>query len=157
MLLSLVLVSLTVKQDDNGQLCLTRCLAIGTFLFYPRRSCGLRAHEALVDGVFLDHRCILTADIHESLGGCFIKPKDRSGEKQIWALAQRHSHRLAGLDPEFPGGDRLCQDNAGALIPIASDSRGNQPDIIFSRLTLRAASQERYALFTSTWKISLLI
>ena len=68
MLLSLVLVSLTVKQDDNGQLCLARCLAIGTFLFYPRRSCDLRAHEAFVDGVLLDNGSIFPADIHESLG-----------------------------------------------------------------------------------------
>ena len=67
MLLSLVLVSLTVKQDDDGKLCLPRCLAIGTFLFYPRRSCGLRAHEAFVNGVFLDHGRIFPADIHEGL------------------------------------------------------------------------------------------
>ena len=95
--------------------------------------CAGHIQEAFVDGVFFNHRRIFTADIHKSPGGCFIKPKIRSGEKQIWALAQCHSNRLAGLDPEFLGRDRLCQDHAGPLIPIASDSRGNQPDIIFSQ------------------------
>ena len=37
MLWSLLLVSLTAQSDDNGPLCLARCLAIGTFLFCPRR------------------------------------------------------------------------------------------------------------------------
>ena len=37
MLWSLFLVSLTAEADDNGPLCLARCLAIGTFLFCPRR------------------------------------------------------------------------------------------------------------------------
>ena len=95
--------------------------------------CSRHIQEAFVDGVFLDHRCILTADIHESPGGCFIKPKIRSGEKQIRTLAQCHSHRFAGFDPKFLRRDRFCQDDAGPLIPIASDSRGNQPDIIFSQ------------------------
>lgn len=36
-LLSLLLVSLTVKPVDNGRLRLARCLAVGTFPFYPRR------------------------------------------------------------------------------------------------------------------------
>ena len=49
--------------------------------------CSGHIQEAFIDGVFLDNRCVFSADIHESLGGCFIKPKIRSGEKQIWALA----------------------------------------------------------------------
>ena len=81
MLLSLVLVSLTVKQDDNGQLCLARCLAIGTFLFYPRRSCDLRAHEAFVDTDLLYNRSILLANLDKSLRKSFIKSEIRSGKE----------------------------------------------------------------------------
>ena len=81
MLLSLVLVSLTVKQDDNGKLCLPRCLAIGTFLFYPRRSCGLRAHEAFVDTDLLYNRSILFTDFNKSFGRGFVKPEIRSGKE----------------------------------------------------------------------------
>lgn len=55
MLWSLLLVSLTAQSDDNGPLCLARCLAIGTFLFCPRRFfCGLRAHPTLVQSKTLN-------------------------------------------------------------------------------------------------------
>ena len=52
-LLSLLLVSLTVKPVDNGRLRLARCLAVGTFPFYPRRiiaTCGRTQHSSRPKG-----------------------------------------------------------------------------------------------------------
>ena len=52
MLLSLVLVSLTVKQDDNGQLCLTRCLAWATFI---RDTLSLKSLDECAANISVSH------------------------------------------------------------------------------------------------------
>ena len=88
--------------------------------------------EALVDGIFLHHRRILPADVHERLGGLLIQPKIRPRQHQIGTLPQGHRHRLAGADPKLLRRNGLRLNHARPLLPIPTDGRGDQPQVSFT-------------------------
>ena len=78
--------------------------------------------KAFVDGVFLNHRSIFSADVHKGFGGFFVKSEVRSCQKQIRTFTKCHGHRLAGFNSELLGWNGFCEDYAGAFIPVAANS-----------------------------------
>ena len=76
-----------------------------------------------------------TGHIQEAFvdGELLIESKVRSCQEQIRAFTQCHGHRFTGLDTKPLGGDGFCKDDTGALVPVASDGRRDQADVLFAK------------------------
>ena len=85
--------------------------------------------EAFIDGNLLHNGRVAAADGDERFGVFRIQPEIRRSQHQLRAFAQRHADRLAGRNAEGLCGDGFCQNNAGALVPVAADGGRDEPQI----------------------------
>ena len=96
-------------------------LAEGKDILYLAFSSGLSAT--------CNNGRVAAADGDERFGVFRIQPEIRRSQHQLRAFAQRHADRLAGRNAEGLCGDGFCQNNAGALVPVAADGGRDEPQI----------------------------
>ena len=89
--------------------------------------------KAFIDRHLLHNRRVAAADGDERSGIFRIQPEIRRSQHKLRAFAQRHADGLTGRDAEGLCGNRLCQNDTRALVPVAADGGRDEPQIGLAR------------------------